>query len=504
MPNDLLAGPENPTTGRPTYTGEWDVDRLDLDAYLRRIASAGPLKADGHTLAALHRAHIAAIPFENLDVILGRGVAVDLEHVQAKLVARGRGGYCYEHATLFGAVLERLGYQVDRLLARTGDPVDHPRPRSHMVLRVATRDEQWLADVGFGSGLLAPVPLAADGPHSQGAWKYELLQGPDAAWRLREFDGADWTTILTFTEEPQHFIDIDVANYNTATNPHSPFVQRPIVVRKDDTTVRRLIGREYTVEQPGEPARQRHLTDDEFAAALRTEFGGALATEEVSALVVALPPEGTTALPAQVPAPASAPASAPAQEDQAARPICQLAIVIASVRKDRIGPTVARWLHSQVRAGIDAPVDIIDLAHLDLPHDLDGGADTDVFTKRIESADAIIVVTPEYNRGYPGALKTAIDTAVSEWRAKPVGFVSYGGISGGLRAVEQLRTVFAELHVVTMQASVSLSFVWDQFDEEGRLRQPERAASAAGTMLRQLAWWARALRDARTRQPYDG
>jgi N-hydroxyarylamine O-acetyltransferase len=139
--------------------------------------------------------------------------------------------------------------------------------------------------VGFGSGLLAPLPLSAGGPHQQGAWAYELVRGLDSAWRLREHNGDAWTTIQTFTEEPQYLVDIEVANYNTATNPHSPFVQRPIVVRKDESSVRRLLGREYSVERPGEPTRQHELTDDEFAGALRDEFGPALSPDEVSALV---------------------------------------------------------------------------------------------------------------------------------------------------------------------------------------------------------------------------
>lgn len=118
-----------------TVSDQWQADRLDLDAYLRRIGHAGPLAPDEATLAALHRAHVAAVPFENLDVILGRPISVDLGEVQAKLVTRCRGGYCYEHAILFGAVLDRVCYRVHRLLARTGDPFEHPRPRSHAVLR---------------------------------------------------------------------------------------------------------------------------------------------------------------------------------------------------------------------------------------------------------------------------------------------------------------------------------------------------------------------------------
>jgi N-hydroxyarylamine O-acetyltransferase len=268
----------------------WDAGALDLDAYLGRIGDDGPRDPGVATLTRLHRAHVAAVPFENLDIMLGRGIAVDLPSVQAKLVGRRRGGYCFEHATLFGAVLQRLGFRVDRLLARTGDPLEHPRPRSHMVLRVATGDGPWLADVGFGSGLLTPLPLAEGGPHRQGAWAYELVRGPDTAWRLREHDGAGWTAIQTFTEEPQYQVDVEVANHHTATSSGSPFVRQPIVVRKDETSVRRLIGREYTVDRPGEPVVRRRCADGEYAGVLR-DLGLDLPTGEVEALVATLPPD---------------------------------------------------------------------------------------------------------------------------------------------------------------------------------------------------------------------
>ena len=181
----------------------------------------------------------------------------------------------------------------------------------------------------------------------------------------------------------------------------------------------------------------------------------------------------------------------------------QLAVIIGSVRDGRIGHSVARWFVNQVR---DDPrwaveLDVIDLMDLRLPDDLSGGGDAGTFAERVDRADAVVVITPEYNRGYPGPLKTAIDTVVSQWSAKPVGFVAYGGVSGGLRAVEQLRPVFAELHAVTVQAVVTLPYAWDLLDPDETLNAP-RAQSATATMLGQLTWWACALREARTSMPY--
>src|SRR5580700_725948 len=137
---------ETDASGRPApdeADDEWAAGELDLAAYLRRIGYDADLAPTGPTLAGLHRAHVATIPFENADIMLGRGVAVDLPSIQDKLVKRHRGGYCFEHGSLLAAVLERLGYQVDRLLARVGGEHD---ARTHLVLRVHTGQDCWLAD----------------------------------------------------------------------------------------------------------------------------------------------------------------------------------------------------------------------------------------------------------------------------------------------------------------------------------------------------------------------
>lgn len=259
---------------------DWPIDDLDLAAYLDRIGYAGALAPDLETLAALSRAHLATIPFENLDILLGRGISVTLADVQDKLVTHRRGGYCYEHNTLFGAVLQRIGFSVVRLLARTGDPLEAPRPRSHMVLAV---NGEFLADVGFGNGLLGPLRLRADGPHRQGTWEYALMIGPDGAWRLRDLRAG--ATIQTFTEEPQYPVDIEVANFNTANSPKSPFTRRVIVMHKDVEQVRSLIGRVFSVERPGEPTDRRQITGDELGGILRDEFGLRLSDPEIKTLL---------------------------------------------------------------------------------------------------------------------------------------------------------------------------------------------------------------------------
>lgn len=175
----------------------------------------------------------------------------------------------------------------------------------------------------------------------------------------------------------------------------------------------------------------------------------------------------------------------------------RVTLIIASVRPDRFGPTVADWACERILAHHGITLDVLDLKELDLPANLDGSGDTGLLRSRIDAADAFVVVTPEYNHGYPGFLKTAIDTAGAEWRAKPLGLVSYGGGAGGARAAEQLRQVFAELEVVTVRAAVTLVRAWDLFDDAGRLLNASGPDSAMRSMLDQVLWWGRALRAAR-------
>lgn len=186
----------------------------------------------------------------------------------------------------------------------------------------------------------------------------------------------------------------------------------------------------------------------------------------------------------------------------------RLAVICASVREGRFGPTVARWFADQARQRGDVEVDYIDLAEHPLPTVLSQSPGSDTakvlaqLTPRLEDADAFVVVTPEYNHSYPASLKSLIDWHYTQWRAKPVGLVSYGGMAGGLRAAEHLRPVFAELHAVTIREQLSFHNAWEKFDENGDPKDPEAPAAAAKTMLDQLTWWAEALREARRKRPY--
>ncbi|MFG1794353.1 NADPH-dependent FMN reductase [Nocardia sp. NPDC049149] len=181
----------------------------------------------------------------------------------------------------------------------------------------------------------------------------------------------------------------------------------------------------------------------------------------------------------------------------------RLEVIVASVRPERFAPVVADWFLRTLRAHSEFDTGVIDLLDTPLPADLTDSPAAMAYRARLAAADAFVVITSEYNHGYPAALKTAFDTAKREWRAKPIGFVSYGGLSGGLRAVEQLRQVVAEIHMVSIRETVSFHQAKKQFDAAGET-QDGAAIDAAERLLGQLAWWARTLRAARATDPYPG
>jgi NAD(P)H-dependent FMN reductase len=184
--------------------------------------------------------------------------------------------------------------------------------------------------------------------------------------------------------------------------------------------------------------------------------------------------------------------------------VIKTAVILGSNRPGRHCDGVASWLLNAIARTGRFDTDFIDPLALDLPAALSSGAPPSVLDlrRRIGQAEAFVVVTPEYNHGYPAPLKQLIDFASTEWHAKPVAFVSYGGLSGGIRAVEQLRCVFAELHAVTLRDAVAFPNASERFGADGVLIEPQRFERQAIAMLERLRWWAAALKAARGATPY--
>ncbi|KGN30282.1 arylamine N-acetyltransferase [Knoellia sinensis KCTC 19936] len=199
----------------------WTVDRLDLDAYLVRTG----VTAEPPSLAALERlqtAHAETFPFDNLDVLLETHPGVALEAVQQKFVGRGRGGYCFEHATLFGAVLERLGYAVTRHLARVGAVATSPR--THFVLVVDLDGSPLMVDPGIGRPPLGPIPLVDGAEATHSGWRHRVRRVSEGrSWALDRWVHDDWEYMHTMDDLPVQPVDVEMGHLWTSTHPRTHF-----------------------------------------------------------------------------------------------------------------------------------------------------------------------------------------------------------------------------------------------------------------------------------------
>jgi N-hydroxyarylamine O-acetyltransferase len=247
---------------------------LDLDAYFERIGWNGATSPGLDTLAGLIRAHMAAIPFENLDVLLGRPVRLDIGGLQAKLVAARRGGYCFEQSTLFAAVLERLGFHPVRHSARV--TMMTPRTastRSHMFLTVPLHEGRFVVDVGFGSLAAAfPVPLL-DGEQSRAGEATHWMAREGNFWLLRARSDEKTIDAWASTLEQDYPIDFEMANHYIATHPASPFVNRILMRALTKNGRVTVMNRDVTIWRDGVPHASQLADRADLRALLAEHFG---------------------------------------------------------------------------------------------------------------------------------------------------------------------------------------------------------------------------------------
>lgn len=233
----------------------------DLAGYFRRVGYNGQPSPDLATLQALHHLHVAAIPFENLDVLLGRPIEIELPAIERKLIRDRRGGYCFEHNTLFAAVLRALGFAVTPLLARVRwqAPADYRTPLTHMILRVECAGRPWLVDVGFG-GVGSTAPLALDSPEEQPT-PHEprrlLSRGGKVVHQIPGPDG--WADVYEFTlEEPAPF-DFEMGNWFSCTHPKAHFRSRLVVTRAGPGCRYGVLNREFTIRRTDGTTEKREI-----------------------------------------------------------------------------------------------------------------------------------------------------------------------------------------------------------------------------------------------------
>lgn len=253
-------------------TDPWQIAHLDLDGYLSRlgVSAQPPTRA---AVDALHEAHVRAFTFDNIDVLLGQHPGVTLDAVQEKFVGRGRGGYCFEHATLFAAALERLGYRVVRRLGRVGDPADGSQQgRTHMVVEVVVDGERLLCDPGFGMSVLRPIALADRAHDDYRGWRYRIDSRIDTTgdlWEMRRLRDGGWSMMHTTDEFPVRPADVAMGHHWTSTHPTSHFRSTLMIAKHLPDRHVTVTHGAVTVRRPDEPTVHRPLADGELADWLR-------------------------------------------------------------------------------------------------------------------------------------------------------------------------------------------------------------------------------------------
>jgi N-hydroxyarylamine O-acetyltransferase len=267
---------------------------FDLDAYVERIRLAERPARDLEGLATVQRAHRLAIPFENLDIRLGRGIAIDSESVFAKLVTRRRGGYCFEQNRLFGDALTELGFTVRPLLARVWFGATVTPGRTHTLLLVTIDGQDWIADAGFGGSYSPVMPLieGAEATAPDGALfrlirddrGWVLLRNGNPATTDGRGAGEDWVEQFSFTLDEVPQIDLDMSNHWTATAPGTRFVDLVVVSIVLPHGFAALTDRAYRRHSAGEDS--SGIIDDPRVYRLRLSmlFGIDLSEEEVARL----------------------------------------------------------------------------------------------------------------------------------------------------------------------------------------------------------------------------
>jgi N-hydroxyarylamine O-acetyltransferase len=272
------------------------TDYFDLDAWLARIGYSGSREPTLATLRSLIAAHTAAIPFENLDVFLGRVPKLDLASLQQKMVAGTRGGYCYEQNMVFRAGLRALRYRTTNLVARVirGLPPDAERPAAHMALRIDLAEGAFLADVGFGND--TPTAPLAMTPNQQQETPHETMRllpvGDEMA--LQALLGGAWQSIYRLSLRPVLDADYAVVNWFNATHPESLFVNNMITTRPGPDRLRyTLFNGRLTTRRTGELVDRIALPDAAaHEAALRDMLRLQLSADDLAEAVTKLARRG--------------------------------------------------------------------------------------------------------------------------------------------------------------------------------------------------------------------
>lgn len=245
----------------------WQTALVDVDDYLQRVGveRRRPCRA---LLDELLAAHIRTFTFDNIDVVLNQHRGVGLDAIADKFVGRGRGGYCFEHASLFAAVLERLGFSVRRQLGRVA-VAGGVNARTHLTVVITLEGDELLADPGFGMSLLRPIPLLDGATDEFGGWHYRVQRAP-IGWELHRLRDGGWQLMHTTDELPVHPVDVEMGHHFTSTFPTSHFRSGLMVGKHLPGRHVTVTDGTVTIRRPAAPTEHRALRSGELSEWLAT------------------------------------------------------------------------------------------------------------------------------------------------------------------------------------------------------------------------------------------
>ncbi len=243
------------------------------DAYLERIQYTGDRALTGKTLDELIRAHIGKVPFENLDIYEWHQVpSLEEEDLYHKIVDRHRGGYCFELNTIFGALLDALGFPVYPVVVRLLGP-GPLRPYAHKGLIASAEGKRWYCDVGFGG----PGPKGAvelrEGLQEIGGVTFRGNFRADGTFLIERLDGEDWTEVMYFEERPIEPCDFLPLNYYQARFEESYFLMDRMLNLTLPNGSKALTGMHFTLRENGKVTEKDLASKEELEQLLREEYG---------------------------------------------------------------------------------------------------------------------------------------------------------------------------------------------------------------------------------------
>ena len=246
---------------------------LDVRAYLDRIGYSGSMDATAENLRELHRAHLLAVPFENLDISLGRKIVVDEEAILRKIAELRRGGFCYELNGAFAALLRALGFQVTLLSARVARSDGGEGPEfDHLTLRVDL-EEPWLADVGFGDSFLEPLRLEAETEQPDPAGTFRLVEDAGRWYMQKRGSDGNWMAQYSFSLQSRCLEEFAGMCHVHQTSPKSSFTQKRICSRATPEGRITLSEMKLIVTSSGKGQETTIGSEEERQRILQREFG---------------------------------------------------------------------------------------------------------------------------------------------------------------------------------------------------------------------------------------